>query len=269
MGRSTNNTGRSINSAKHVRLYEWLLRSEAYRSLSVYSRALLVEVSRCYNGTNNGYIGLSVRQAALSLNCSDKPIRKAFAELQEKGFLKIKTKGGFNRKISHSTEWILTQHEYDGKLATKEFMRWKSAHVDSSKTSSKIDAKKKTRCTERRPTVVREAKQNPKNSQISLHGGTRVHRNDTFDPNRGVPTYHTYSLPYTPPTETEPAPEGSPTPNATPDKAVVNEIRLSPKTQKIETKPTIDLASSIPVANFIQPQMTKLFGLVQKEKAIH
>ena len=107
---------------KHVRLHEWMLKHHSYRSLSCCSRCLLVELMRCYNGENNGHVGLSIRQAATRLNCNKDTASKAFKELQRLGFIKIKAKGSFRFKERHSTTWILTEYSYAGALPTKEFM---------------------------------------------------------------------------------------------------------------------------------------------------
>src|SRR3954451_15400028 len=83
---------------RHVRQYEWMLASPAYRSLGIYSRALLLEIARRYNGINNGDISMSYREAEELLNCSNKPIPGAFRELQEKGFIKQSRRGSFDWK---------------------------------------------------------------------------------------------------------------------------------------------------------------------------
>jgi hypothetical protein len=48
--------------APHVRLYRWLLESSAYLSLSCPARAVLIEIARGHDGTNNGRLGLSIRR---------------------------------------------------------------------------------------------------------------------------------------------------------------------------------------------------------------
>lgn len=118
-----------IGWEKHVRLHEWMLKHPSYRSLDCYSRCLLVELMRLYNGENNGDLGLSVRRAATLLNCNKDTAGKAFKTLEAKGFIKIKTKGSFSWKVRHSTTWILTEHSYAGALATKSFMRSPSTKI--------------------------------------------------------------------------------------------------------------------------------------------
>ena len=112
--------------APHVRLYSWLLNSPAYLSLSCPARALLVEITRLYNGRNNGQIGLSVRRAAERCNIARGTAQRAFTELQERGFIELVTKGAFSRKSPHANEWRLTFNTCDvtGELASKAFMRW-------------------------------------------------------------------------------------------------------------------------------------------------
>jgi DNA-binding transcriptional regulator YhcF (GntR family) len=112
--------------APHVRLYRWLLDSPAYLSLNCPARAVLVEIARAYDGTNNGRIGLSVRRASQRCNIARGTAAQAFVELQERGFIDCVTKGAFSRKIQHASEWRLNWWECDvtQELANKAFMRW-------------------------------------------------------------------------------------------------------------------------------------------------
>lgn len=124
MPKTHNNKGRSLHGGKHLRLDKFIFQCEAYRSLSVYSRTLYSELKFLYNGSNNGKIHLSLKRAAELCNCSDKPIRKAFLELQEKGFIKISKKGGFNIKNRQATEYILTEEKLGNSIATKDYLNW-------------------------------------------------------------------------------------------------------------------------------------------------
>jgi DNA-binding transcriptional regulator YhcF (GntR family) len=112
--------------APHVRLYRWLLDSPAYLSLSCPARAVLVEIVRCYDGFNNGRVGLSVRKAAERCKIAPGTAKRAFEELQDRGFIECVTKGAFSRKTQHASEWRLTFWKCDvtGELASKKFMRW-------------------------------------------------------------------------------------------------------------------------------------------------
>ena len=53
----------------------------AYRLLSCYGRALLLEFRIAYNSYNNGDIVISVRQAARLLGCDKDTAHKAIQEL--------------------------------------------------------------------------------------------------------------------------------------------------------------------------------------------
>jgi DNA-binding transcriptional MocR family regulator len=117
----------SSKELRHVRLYHWMLQTEAWRGLSVVARALYIELSSRYYGINNGKIVLSVRQAAKALHVSKDTVARAFEELQARGFAAVTQKGGFNLKDrkGQATEWRLTEFPYGaGAFGTKEFTRW-------------------------------------------------------------------------------------------------------------------------------------------------
>ncbi len=110
----------------HVRLHLWMMKSEAWRSLSTQARAVLVEIYARYNGMNNGKIALSTREAAQRCKISKDTATRTFRELQDKGFIVQTSAGSFNRKVPHAAEWRLTEHRDDmnSKMPTREFMSW-------------------------------------------------------------------------------------------------------------------------------------------------
>ena len=110
-----NATGRNKN-AKHVRLYAKMMDSAAYRSLSPVARAVHLEVQLRHNGSNNGKIPLSCREAAKLVNVSKDSAAQAFKMLQDRGFLKIGTPSAFNVKTRQATRWILTDQRLDEHL---------------------------------------------------------------------------------------------------------------------------------------------------------
>ena len=101
----------------------------AWRSLSLGARCLLLEVWRRHNGTNNGQISMSVREAAALLGCSKKMPSRWFAELREKGFLEPTRLGSFAWKggamNGRATTWRLTMEPCNGERPTKEFASWR------------------------------------------------------------------------------------------------------------------------------------------------
>jgi DNA-binding transcriptional regulator YhcF (GntR family) len=89
------------------------------------ARCLEIELKAFYNGSNNGDLFFSIRDAAKKLGVAHNTASKAFKELEEKGFIKARQKGAFQWKTRQATSWILTEYEYNGKVATKDFMRWR------------------------------------------------------------------------------------------------------------------------------------------------
>lgn len=117
---------------RHVRLYHYMLDSEAWKDLGAIPRALYIEISRRYHGTNNGSISYSVREAASALKISKATASRSFADLIEHGFIEKMKQGAFSLKLRHATEWRLTERLSDITngapiVATKEFMRWSRA----------------------------------------------------------------------------------------------------------------------------------------------
>jgi len=116
--------GRNRANEPYIRHFRWQLNCPAWQSLSMTARCLEMELKALYNGANNGDLFLSVREAADRLGIADNTASKAFRELEAKGFITPKQKGSFSWKKRHATLWILTEFECNGKLATKDFMRW-------------------------------------------------------------------------------------------------------------------------------------------------
>ena len=113
------------DGAKHVRLYWWLLDCAAYRHLSCYGRALLIEFIYRHTGENNGRVLMSVRDAADRLGVAFNTALKALGELQDKGFLRLAKAGSFRLKRRHAAEWTLTMYALGDLKPTKDFMNWK------------------------------------------------------------------------------------------------------------------------------------------------
>ena len=101
-----------------------MLKSPAWRSLSLMARCLLLEVWQRYNGQNNGGIAYSVREAARALGVGKNTPTKLFREFEDKGFLKARQRGSFHWKGGEATTWVLTTERCGEKPATKELMSW-------------------------------------------------------------------------------------------------------------------------------------------------
>jgi len=125
-GRGVDQRGRSRRDAKHVRLYEFELASDAFRSLSPAARALLIEFRRRYNGDNNR-IHMSVRTAAKSLASGKTTASRALSELLDRGFVRLGKKGRFTVRQGErdASEYALTNEPIGSKPASKDYMSWR------------------------------------------------------------------------------------------------------------------------------------------------
>lgn len=106
-----NQTGRN-NTDRFARLSHRLLNSHAYRSLSPNDRALLLELTMMENGSNNGSISLSVRDAAARMGVSDlKLVGRSFDTLIQMGFIEMTQDAYFRVKAAEHSRarcWRLT-----------------------------------------------------------------------------------------------------------------------------------------------------------------
>ena len=115
---------------RHIRLYYWMMQSEAWKDLNAVERAVYVDLSFYYNGSNNGRIGYSARTAARNLKIGKSTAARALRSLQEHGFIVVEQIGAFHCKVRHASEYRLTVYDsdiatnYPDTLATKECMRW-------------------------------------------------------------------------------------------------------------------------------------------------
>lgn len=183
-GRRSDDTGRSVGEPKHVRLYRWMMQSEAWRHLSLRARCLLIELYDLYNGANNGELFMSVRDAARRLAVSKNTAVRLFHELGDKGFIRARQRGSFAWKARHATSWILTEFGYAGQTPTKEFMRWR----DERQFQNAVLAGG-TNGTQSRH---RASSQKPENG---THGPSHGYQQDRLSPSHGPRQRDTDSLP--------------------------------------------------------------------------
>jgi len=103
-----------------------MLRSAAWSTMSPLARSLFIEVLAVYNGTNNSFLGFSVREAGEALGHSKSSAARAFDELIEHGFLEVSRDARFDRKDRRAAEWRVTLHKCDrsGSPPSKSFMKY-------------------------------------------------------------------------------------------------------------------------------------------------
>lgn len=128
----------SFRKQKHkpfAAIEHFLLKCEAWRSLSLVARSIYVELCAVYNGTNNGSLILSARQIAERMPVHRTTATRGFQELQQKGFIVAVRPAGFNMKtgVKRATEWRLTRHycNVTQTAASKEFMRWMRPQIQN------------------------------------------------------------------------------------------------------------------------------------------
>lgn len=118
-----NATGRNTGE-RFIKLPHYLTGSLAWRHLSPNGKALLLQVWKRHNGSNNGGISYSVREASDEIGMSRNTAARALIECMEKGFLKARVRSSFQWKSKRASEWEITAEPCDGKSASKDFMRW-------------------------------------------------------------------------------------------------------------------------------------------------
>jgi hypothetical protein len=126
--RRVNQKGRTVGLDRFLQLQHFLLKSEAWKSLSPVERALFIEVAQRWNGFNNGRLGLGIREAGQAIHVKHTTASSAFRVLQERGFLVLTRDSSFDQKRL-AREWRVTafpmgDYRKPTALPTKQFMRW-------------------------------------------------------------------------------------------------------------------------------------------------
>lgn len=124
--------GRSFKRGKkgagrHVQLPEWIQASEAWATLKPGPRALYIELKRRFNGSNNGHIILSHRDAGKALYVHWNTVGRWFKELETRGFIRATQRHYLGPSgIGQSSHWALDELPTDDmKPAPKRFMAWR------------------------------------------------------------------------------------------------------------------------------------------------
>ena len=102
-----------------IRLHRGVTNSEAWKSLSCEARCLLIEIWARHNGSNNGQIPYSHREARKALHVGSRKVQAAFQEIEECGFLIPRAKGSFDWKQRQATEWEITTESCDDQPAKR------------------------------------------------------------------------------------------------------------------------------------------------------
>lgn len=117
---------------EHIRLYRSITDSEAWLHLSSNAVKVPLALVARDNGTRNGSIGFSCREAATRTGLSDRTCWRCLIELQDKGFIACTEKGAFNPKALHSSLWRYTWQAWPGgnpAAPTRDFEKWKCLEI--------------------------------------------------------------------------------------------------------------------------------------------
>lgn len=117
-----NRKGRSKNTP-FIMLRNDIYDHPAWKALSPKARCIYLELRRRYNGTNNGEISLSMREAAMVAKSSKSTAQKALIALKSHGFVAMMNKGHFRNR--HATTWRLTCEATENNAPTNEWRQWK------------------------------------------------------------------------------------------------------------------------------------------------
>ena len=88
-GRTKRCKGR--HGSPFIQLFHWMIDLPVWHSLSPRAVVAYLEFARRYNGSNNGWLHLSVRELARAWNWSSASAGRAIEELVNKGF--VETQG--------------------------------------------------------------------------------------------------------------------------------------------------------------------------------
>lgn len=102
--------------------YDEVLESPAYLDLHCHARCLLTEFQRIYRPGRNGYLSISVANAAKRLRIHRDTATKVFYELVEHGFLILRQ--GELWQERKAREWILTMYPYESREPTDDWRNW-------------------------------------------------------------------------------------------------------------------------------------------------
>lgn len=102
----TKTRGKRSEEGQYVPLSYAQIKSPAWRSLSGAAVKVWLELHTRYNGGNNGKLHLSMKEAAEILGLGRATVKRAFDELEAKGFLALEIPGDWYSRRAH--DWRLT-----------------------------------------------------------------------------------------------------------------------------------------------------------------
>lgn len=137
---SHDKTGRSKKGGQFVQISYVMARCPAWRSLGGAAVKVFIELRSRFHGGNNGELSVSYREAAKLLRLSKSTVKRAFDELETKGFIKKTSPGHwYGRKAA---TWAVTDRKLNGYPATRDYQSWHKRN-GTGKTEVGIQAERK------------------------------------------------------------------------------------------------------------------------------
>lgn len=129
---------RKHSEGQYAPLSYAVLKSPAWRSLSVSAVRLFLELHTRFNGSNNGKLRLSYAEAAEALGMGKASVQRAYADLIDKGFLRLECEGNWYHRKAH--EWRITIKPVQGvKHKILPSHDWRSYRPEKIKRGSNMD----------------------------------------------------------------------------------------------------------------------------------
>jgi hypothetical protein len=111
----------------HARIYAEWLTIPAWKELTCYARALLIELLTKHRPISPNLISLSDRQIATLLNCARGTAAKAIVELEKCGWLEVECVGAMKgKRAKRASCYSLTRFpKITGDLPTEAYLHWR------------------------------------------------------------------------------------------------------------------------------------------------
>ena len=135
-GRGQDKKGRSKSKEQYIGLPHNMVQAPAFRALGGAALKVYIELHSRFWGGNNGKLSLSLEDGSKLLGLGENTIRRALAELEEKGFIVLTRRGQFVGR--RASEYRLTAKPYDGHLATRDWQRWSPGKPVNSEHGSEV-----------------------------------------------------------------------------------------------------------------------------------
>ena len=104
--------GKKHKGDRFVALPYTMVESKAFKELSCTAVRIFIELKKRFNGSNNGHIFLSIREAKKICHAGQRSVSRAFEDLVLKGFIKFNKRGAFTYR--KATTYYLTCEKING-----------------------------------------------------------------------------------------------------------------------------------------------------------